>query len=67
MSLRRRDDAGLVTPMLAVALLSMVLGGGAAVLAVSSVVSSYGADDTTAVQTGLKDIVPPDQIISYGG
>lgn len=67
MSLRRRDDTGFVTPLLAVALLSMVLGGGAAVVAVSSVVNSYGADDQTAVQTGLKDIVPPDQIISYGG
>jgi hypothetical protein len=67
MSLHRRDDVGFVTPMLAIALLSMVLGGGAAVVAVSSVVNSYGADDKAAVQTGLKDIVPPDQIISYGG
>lgn len=67
MSLRRRKDAGFVTPTLAVALLSMVLGGGAAVAAVSSVVNSYGADDQGAVQTGLKDIVPPDQIVSYGG
>lgn len=66
MSLHRRD-AGFVKPLLAVALLSMALGGGAAVVAVSSVVNSYGADDQTAVQTGLKDIVPPDQIISYGG
>jgi hypothetical protein len=67
MSLHRRADEGFVLPTLAVALLSLVLGGGAAVVAVSSVVNSYGANDQIAVQTGPKDVLAPEEIISYGG
>jgi len=67
MLLPRRSDAGFATPMLAIALLSLVLGGGAAFAAVSSVVSSYGSDDQAAVKTGPKDVVDPQRIFTYGG
>jgi hypothetical protein len=67
MPLPRRSDAGFVLPTLAVALLTLVLGGGAAIVAVSSVVSSYGSNDQVAVQTGPKDVLAPEEIISYGG
>jgi hypothetical protein len=67
MPLPRRSDAGFVLPTLAVALLSLMLGGGAAVVAVSSVISSFGSNDKVAVQTGPKDVLAPEAIISYGG
>lgn len=67
MLLPRRSDAGSATSMLAIALLSLVLGGGAAVAALSSVVSSYGSDDQAAVKTGPKDILDPQRVITYGG
>ena len=67
MSLPRPSDAGFAMPTLAIALLSLVLGGGAAFAAVSSVVSSYGSDDQAAVQTGPKDVLDPGKVITYGG
>lgn len=67
MPLPRRSDAGFTMPTLAIALLSLVLGGGAAFAAVSSVVASYGSDDAAAVRTGPKDVLDPEQIITYGG
>jgi hypothetical protein len=67
MPLPRPADDGFVLPTLAIALLSLALGGGAAVVAVSSVVSSYGSDDQVAVQTGPKDVLDPARIITYGG
>jgi hypothetical protein len=67
MPLPRRADDGFVLPTIAIALLSLALGGGAAVVAVNAVVSSYGANDQVAVQTGPKDVVDPGAVISYGG
>jgi hypothetical protein len=62
-----RPDAGLVPTTLAVALLSLLLGGGAAILAVKAVVNSYGANDQVAVQTGPGNVLDPGKIIPYGG
>jgi hypothetical protein len=67
MLLPRRADSGIVTTTLAVTLLSLLLGVGAAVLAVKSVVNSYGANDQVAVQTGPKNVLDPHKIIIYGG
>jgi hypothetical protein len=67
MQLARRTDDGFVLPTLAIALLSLVLGGGAAVVAVDAVVSSYGSNDKVAVQTGPKDVIDPGTVIGYGG
>ena len=67
MSLHRRADDGFVLPTIAIALLSLLLGGGAAVVAVQSVVNSYGSNDKVAVQTGPKDVLDPTQVITYGG
>ncbi len=67
MPLPRPSDAGFVMPRLAIAILSLLLGGGAAVVAVDSVVSSYGSNDQAAIQTGPKDVLDPGQVITYGG
>jgi len=67
MPLHRHAADGFVLPTLAIALLSLALGGGAAVLAVDAVVSSYGSNDQVAVQTGPKDVLDPGTVISYGG
>ena len=67
MLLPRPSDAGFVMPTLAIAILSLLLGGGAAVVAVDSVVSSYGSNDQAAIQTGPKDVLDPGQVITYGG
>lgn len=67
MPLPRSSDDGFVLPALAIALLSVALGGGAAVVAVDSVVSSYGSNDQVAVQTGPKDVLDPARVITYGG
>lgn len=52
---------------MAIAVLSLVLGVGAAGAAVAAVVSSVAPDDTKAVQTGPADVVDPSAIIHYGG
>jgi hypothetical protein len=62
-----RPDDGLVASTLAVAVLSLILGGGAAILAVKSVVNSYGANDQVAVQTGPSNVLDPSKVITYGG
>lgn len=67
MPLPRPSSAGFVLPTLAIALLSLALGGGAAVVAVQAVVSSFGANDQVAVQTGPKDVLDPQSVITYGG
>jgi hypothetical protein len=67
MPLHPRSDAGLVPTTIAVALLSLILGGGAAILAVKTVVNSYGANDQVAVQTGPANVLDPGKIIAYGG
>ena len=63
----RRSDQGFVASSLAIALISLLLGTGAAVVAVKSVVTSYGANDTVAVQTGPSGPVDPAKVITYGG
>jgi hypothetical protein len=50
-----------------IAVLSLVLGVGAAAAAVAAVISSVAPDDARAVQTGPADIVDPSAIIHYGG
>jgi hypothetical protein len=50
-----------------IAVLSLVLGGGAAVAAVAAVVSSTAPNDSRAVQTGPKEPVDPAKVITYGG
>ena len=67
MQLPRHADEGFVLPTLAIALLSLVLGGGCAVIAVQAVVNSYGANDQVAVQTGPKNVLDPTAVITYGG
>ena len=67
MPLHLRSDAGLIPSTLAIALLSLLLGGGAAILAVKTVVNSYGANDQVAVQTGPGNVLDPGKIIPYGG
>jgi hypothetical protein len=67
MSLPRPSDAGFVVPTLVIGILSLLLGGGAAVVAVDSVVSSYGSNDQVAVQTGPNDVLDPAKVIPYGG
>jgi hypothetical protein len=63
----RPNERGEVSSALVVTLLSLVLGGGAAAAAVVTVVNTQGPGDTTAVQSGQKDIVDPATLIPYGG
>ncbi|GMA19699.1 hypothetical protein [Arsenicicoccus piscis] len=46
---------------------SVLLGGGAATIAVKAIGSAKAPDDSSAVRTGPKHPVDPAQIISYGG
>ena len=63
----RRNERGEVRSAVAVTLLSIVLGGGAATAAVLAVVNTQAPDDTAAVQNGLQDLVDPATVIPYGG
>lgn len=63
----RRSDQGFVVSSLIVAMLSLLLGVGAALLAVQSVVSSYQATDQVAVRTGPSSAIDPAKVITYGG
>lgn len=65
--LRRSDDHGFVASSLIVATLSVLLGGGAAILAATSVVNSYESTDQVAVQTGPSSAIDPANVIPYGG
>lgn len=58
-------DPGAVNSV-AIALLSLVLGMGAAGAAVAAVLSA-APDDASAVQTGPSEQVDPGTIINYGG
>lgn len=51
----------------AIAVLSLVLGAGAASAAVVAVVASAAPDDTKAVQTGPAKPLDPNAVIHYGG
>lgn len=63
----RPNERGEISSAVVVTLLSFVLGGGAAAAAVVTVVNTQGPGDSTAVQTGAKDIVDPATVIPYGG
>ncbi len=63
----RRDERGAVTSAAVVTLLSAVIGAGAAAAAIVTVVNTNGPQDSTAIQTGEKNVLDPAQIIDYGG
>lgn len=63
----RRNERGEVRSAVAVTLLSIVLGGGAATAAVLAVVNTQAPDDTAAVQNGEQDLIDPATVIPYGG
>lgn len=63
----RRNERGEASSAIAVTLLSIVLGGGAATAAVLTVVNTQAPDDTAAVQNGEQDLVDPATVIAYGG
>lgn len=67
MKFLRRDERGAVTSAAAITILSVVLGGGAATAAVFGALSANGPKDGTAVVKGQQDIVPPEDILNYGG
>ncbi|MEP7192119.1 MAG: hypothetical protein ABI903_04565 [Actinomycetota bacterium] len=67
MPLPRRLDQGFVASTLAIGVLSLLLGGGAAVLAVQSVISSAAPNDQVAVQNGPSGPIEPNTILIYGG
>ena len=63
----RRNERGEMSSAVAVTLLSIVLGGGAATAAVLTVLNTQAPDDTAAVQNGQQDLVDPATVIPYGG
>ncbi|KQZ88028.1 hypothetical protein ASD62_00515 [Phycicoccus sp. Root563] len=67
MKFLRRDERGAVSSAAAITLLSVVIGGGAATAAVFGVISANGPKDSTAIVDGKKDIVPPEDLLNYGG
>jgi hypothetical protein len=66
MPLPRRTDQGFVASTLAIGVLSLVLGGGAAILAVQAVISSASPNDQVAVQNGPNSPIDPQKILIYG-
>ncbi|ADU48172.1 hypothetical protein [Intrasporangium calvum] len=50
-----------------IALASLVAGGAIAAAAVNQVVTSSAPNDSSAVQTGPKELVEPSELINYGG
>ncbi|WP_406831030.1 hypothetical protein ABEG17_18825 [Pedococcus sp. KACC 23699] len=67
MKFLRRDERGVVSSAAAITILSVVLGGGAATAAVFSVIGASGPKDGAAIVDGKKDIVPPQDLLNYGG
>ena len=67
MKFLRHDERGVVTSAAAITILSVVLGGGAATAAVFGVIGASGPKDSTAIVDGKKDIVPPGDLLKYGG
>jgi hypothetical protein len=66
MPLPRRSDQGLIASTLAIGVISLVLGGGAAILAVQSVINSAAPNDQVAVQNGPSSPIDPQKILIYG-
>lgn len=61
-----RRDRGAVSGLL-IALACVLLGTGAAAVAVTAVVTASGPDDSGAVLNGPQQPVSPTEIIRYGG
>ncbi|GGN05029.1 hypothetical protein GCM10009721_35610 [Terrabacter tumescens] len=61
-----RRDRGAVSGAI-IGVICVVLGGGAAAVAVTTVVSTSGPNDSRAVETGPRSPVEPSQVIQYGG
>ena len=61
-----RPDRGAVSGLL-IGLACVVLGGGAAAVALIAVVTATGPDDSGAVLNGPQQPVSPTEIIRYGG
>ena len=66
MPMPRRSDQGFVASTLAIGVLSLVMGGGAAILAVEALVNSAGPNDQVAVQNGPNSPIDPTKILIYG-
>ena len=66
MPMPRRSDQGFVASTLAIGVLSLVMGGGAAILAVEALVNSAGPNDQVAVQNGPSSPIDPTKILIYG-
>jgi hypothetical protein len=64
---RLKSDAGFGVASFLMVVGCVLVGGGAATGAAFSVINNYGPKDGHAVQTGPKDLVPPDQVLTYGG
>lgn len=64
---RMRSDAGLGLMALVIAAGSVLAGGAAATGAVIAVINTYGPNDQGAIQNGPQNVVPPEQVLSYGG
>ena len=67
MPLPRRLDEGFVASSLAIALLSALMGAGAAIIAVQALVNSAGPNDQIAVSNGPSTPIDPNKILIYGG
>ena len=66
-SSRLKSDAGVALTALVIGFGSLLAGTAAAVAGVVAVINNYGPGDSHAEQTGPKDVLPPDAILSYGG
>jgi hypothetical protein len=64
---RLRSDSGFAAAALLIGVGSVLAGGAAATAAVITVVKSYGPGDAAATQDGPKDVLPPDEVLTYGG
>lgn len=60
-------DRGVVTTTIALTVGGLLLGGATAVGAVLAVVDAYGPQDETALVDGSQDVLPPEDILNYGG
>lgn len=64
---RFTSDAGFGLATILVTVGCLLTGGAAATGAVVTVLKSYGPQDSKAVQHGPKTVVPPEQVLNYGG
>ncbi|GAB3598746.1 hypothetical protein GCM10027446_29700 [Angustibacter peucedani] len=64
---RLKSDSGIAVAAVVMGVGSLLAGGAAATAAIVAVVDNYGPQDSTAVQDGPKDVLQPDDVLSYGG